>query len=114
VRYGLRARLIGAACAVVSISIVGCAKAPTCEVSPVELEELREDIAVLEKDLKAARDRAAQLTSELAAKKADLEVKRSRPDELRARLEQIRRGSGRIEKPKTAGGKTADGGKETS
>lgn len=113
-RYGLRARLIGATCAVVSISIVGCSKAPTCKVSPVELEELREDIALQEKDLKAARDRQQQLTNELAVKQADLESKRAKPDELRKRLEQVKRGSGRVEKPKTPDTKSGGSGKESS
>jgi septal ring factor EnvC (AmiA/AmiB activator) len=97
----------------VSICIIGCSPAPTCKVSPVELEELREDIAVVERDLKAARDRAQQLRDELAAKQADLESKRSRPEELRSRLEQIRRGSGKVDKSKTAG-KAGDSGKQSS
>jgi len=109
VRNGLRARLIGAACAVVSLSVIGCATAPTCQVSPVELEELREDIAVLQKDLKTATDRSAALSADLATKQADLAAKKSKPDELRRRVEEVRRGSGRVEK-KSAG----DGKKETS
>lgn len=78
--------------------VTGCAPAPTCKISPVELEELREDVAKLQKDLKDTRDREAQLTAELAAKKADLDSKRDKPDELRARLEQLKKGSGRTEK----------------
>ncbi len=113
-RYGLRARLIGAFCAVVSVSLVGCSTAPVCKVSPVELEELREDIAVQERDLKAARDRKQQLTGELATKQADLDSKRETPNELRKRLEQIKRGSGRAEKPKTPDAKTGGSGKESS
>jgi septal ring factor EnvC (AmiA/AmiB activator) len=79
----------------------GCSTAPTCKVSPVELEELREDIAGLQKDLKNARDREAQLTTDLATKKADLETKRGKPAELKAQLEQVKKGAGKTEKPKT-------------
>jgi chromosome segregation ATPase len=83
-------------------------------VSPVELEELREDVSVLQKDLKTARDRQQQLTTELAAKRADLESKRDKPDELRSRLEQLKRGSGRQEKPKNEEGKGGGSRKGTS
>lgn len=97
-----RRRLIGAACAVfLAMSLVGCSKTTTCQVSPVELEELREDIAVLQKDLKTAQDREAVLTADLAAKKADLETKKTKPPELRAQLEQVKKGAGKTEKPKT-------------
>jgi len=61
VRNGRRVRLTWAATVIISMCFFGCAKAPNCKVSPVELEELREDIAQLQKDLKTARDREAQL-----------------------------------------------------
>jgi chromosome segregation ATPase len=67
----------------------------------VELEELREDIAVLQKDLKTARDREAQLSADLAAKQADLATKKGKPAELRAQLDQVKKGAGKTEKPKT-------------
>ena len=111
-RTGRRVRLIGAACAVIGVSLVGCSKAPMCEVSPVELEELREDISVLQADLKRERERAAQLSADLAAKKADLAEKRSKPAELRAQLEQVKRGAGKTEKEKADEKKAA--GKGTS
>ena len=99
-RKGRRVPLTGAACAVILISIVGCSKTTTCKVSPVELEELREDIAGLQKDLKTARDRETQLTTDLATKKADLETKRGKPAEMRAQLEQVKKGAGKTEKAK--------------
>jgi len=76
-------------------------------VSPVELEELREDIAGLKKDLGNAKDREAKLTAELAAKQADLAAKRGKPDELRAQLEAVKKGAGKTEKPKEAPAKSA-------
>ncbi len=96
-RNVLRAWLVGAACAVCAM-VVGCGTAPTCNVSPVEIEELREDVATVQKNLATARERQDNLTKELAAKQADLESKKGKPDELRARLEALRKGSGRTDK----------------
>ena len=94
-----RTWLVGAVCAVSAVSI-GCSKPVTCEVSPVEIEELREDVAVVQKNLATARERKDNLAKELAVKEADLDSKKDKPAELRARLEELRRGSGRVEKPK--------------
>jgi len=104
VQKGRRVRLTWATCAIITISMcfVGCAKAPVCKVSPVELEELREDIAGLQKDLKNAKDREAALTTDLAAKQATLADRRTKPDSLRAQLEQVKKGVGKTEKPKDA------------
>ncbi|HKW14319.1 MAG TPA: hypothetical protein VJS69_07535, partial [Candidatus Krumholzibacteria bacterium] len=104
---GRRVRLTWAACTIISMCFVGCAKAPACKISPVELEELREDISVLKKDLKTAQDREAQLTADLAAKQADLATKRGKPDELRAQLEAVKKGAGKTEKAKDAPAKPA-------
>lgn len=104
-RNVLRAWLVGAAWAVCAM-VAGCGTAPTCDVSPVEIEELREDVATVQKNLASARERSDNLAKELATKQVELESKRSTPDELRARLEALRRGSGRVEKPKASGAKT--------
>ncbi|HEU4928675.1 MAG TPA: hypothetical protein VFU38_02510 [Candidatus Krumholzibacteria bacterium] len=87
--------------------LVGCGKPSTCNVSPVEIEELREDVAVVQKNLATARERSDNLAKELATKQADLDSKKAKPDELRARLEALRRGSGRNEKAKAADTKAA-------
>ncbi len=105
-RSVLRAWLIGVAC-VVSVMLVGCGKPTTCNVSPVEIEELREDIAAVQKNLASARERADNLAKELAAKQADLDSKKGKPDELRAQLEALRKGSGRNEKAKATETKAA-------
>lgn len=111
---GRRVRLTWAASVImISMCFFGCTKAVDCKVSPVELEELREDIGVLQKDLKTARDREAQLTADLAAKQADLAAKRGKPAELRAQLDQVKKGAGKTEKakeaPKTPAAKPAPG-----
>lgn len=104
-RNVLRAWLVGAACALSAVC-VGCGTAPTCNVSPVEIEELREDVATVNKNLATARERRDNLQKELATKEADLATKKGKPDELRARLEALRKGSGRLEKPKATDSKT--------
>ncbi len=110
---GRRVRLTWAASVIISMCFFGCTKAVDCKVSPVELEELREDIAQLQKDLKTARDRETQLTADLAAKQADLDSKRGKPAELRSQLDQVKKGAGKTEKgkdaPKTPAAKPAPG-----
>jgi hypothetical protein len=70
----------------------------TCNVSPIEIEELREDISIIDKDLAGVHERAQGLADDLAAKQADLDSKKDKPAELRRRLDLLKRGSGRIEK----------------
>ncbi|MDH3197418.1 MAG: hypothetical protein OEO21_04180 [Candidatus Krumholzibacteria bacterium] len=73
----------------------GCAQLPPCTISPVEIEETREDVKVLHKDLAEAKDRAQKLSAELAAKKAELDSKKDKPAEMRAKLKDLKKGSGR-------------------
>jgi chromosome segregation ATPase len=111
VRQRVRALLATATCVAVAMS-VGCSKVTSCNVSPVEIEELREDVSVLDKDLAGVHERAQALADELAAKQADLDSKKNKPEELRRRLDLLKRGSGRIEKKTTGkdskGAKTSD------
>jgi septal ring factor EnvC (AmiA/AmiB activator) len=74
---------------------LGCAKVPPCTISPIEIEETREDVKVLEKDLTEAKDRAQKLSAELAAKQAELDSKKDKPAEMRAKLKELKKGSGR-------------------
>jgi hypothetical protein len=79
---------------------LGCAKIPPCTVSPIEIEETREDVKILEKDLTSAKERARQLSEDLAKKKAELDGKKDKPGELRKKLEDLQKGSGRHESQK--------------
>jgi septal ring factor EnvC (AmiA/AmiB activator) len=81
-------------------AVFGCAKVPPCTVSPVEIEETREDVKILEKDLVSAKERAKQLSDELAKKKAELDSKKEKPGELRKKLDELEKGSGRHESQK--------------
>lgn len=73
----------------------GCAQIPPCTVSPIEIEETREGVKLLEKDLVQARAKAQELSDELAAKQAEFDSKKDKPEELRKRLEELKKGSGR-------------------
>ena len=91
----LRPLIAGLFC--VSAGVFGCAKVPPCTVSPVDIEETREDSKILEKDLLAARARAKELSTELASKKAEYDSKKDKPEELRKKLEELKKGSRRID-----------------
>jgi chromosome segregation ATPase len=88
-----------------SVFVGGCAQILPCTVSPVEIEETREDIQVLEKDLIAARDRARELGQELAAKQAELDSKKDKPAQLRKKVKELKKGSGRDDEDKKDEGK---------
>ncbi len=76
----------------------GCGSAPPCPVTPVNIEETREDVKVLERDLAAARERADKLQADLEEKKSELAGKKDKPAELRKKLDELKKGSGRFEK----------------
>jgi septal ring factor EnvC (AmiA/AmiB activator) len=79
----------------------GCSSAPPCPVTPIHIEETREDVKVLERDLASARDRADKLQAELDEKKARLDERKDKPDELRQKLEELKKGSGRADEEKS-------------
>jgi septal ring factor EnvC (AmiA/AmiB activator) len=79
---------------------LGCSAAPPCPVTPVNIEETREDVQVLERDLAATRERADELQTKLNAKKAELESKKDKPAELRKKLDELKKGSGRFDEKK--------------
>jgi chromosome segregation ATPase len=82
------------------VGSIGCAKLPPCTVSPIDIEESREDVKILDRDLVAARARAKQLSDDLAKKKAELDSKKDKPKELRKKLDDLKKGSGRDESQK--------------
>ena len=83
-----------------AVASYGCAEVPPCTVSPVEIEETREDSQILDKDLTDARKRAKSLSEELARKQAEYNSKKDKPKELRKKLDDLKKGSGRGEKKK--------------
>lgn len=105
-RQVFRAWLVGALCAA-AVASTGCSKVTSCGVSPVDIEELREDVANIDKDLATVQDRQKALEEELATKQADLDSKKDKPAELQSQLDLLKRGSGRFEKKKTTDKKDA-------
>jgi len=93
-------------------SLFGCAKVPPSSVSPVDIEETREDVKILEKDLIAARDRAKKLNAELAAREAEYAEKKDKPDELRKKLKELKKGSGRVDSNRRDKGKKDKDGED--
>jgi peptidoglycan hydrolase CwlO-like protein len=75
--------------------LVGCSKTAPCTVSPIEIEETREDVKVAEKKLADAKARAEKLRKKLAEKQAELAKKKDLPEKLRKKLEELKKGSGR-------------------
>ena len=108
-RTTIRQWVIGSACLFVA-GALGCAKVPPCTVSPINIEETREDVKILDRDLAAAKARARELSDELAQKKAELDSKKDKPAELRKKLDDLQKGSGRHESQK----KKDKDGKETA
>jgi chromosome segregation ATPase len=99
VRATIRRWVIGSAF-LFMVGPFGCAKVPPCTVSPIDIEETREDVQILDKDLASARTRAKQLSDELARKKAELDGKKDKPGELRKKLDELQKGSGRHDSQK--------------
>ena len=81
----------------IAAGAMGCAEIPPCTVSPVDIEETREEVKIVEKNLVEARSRASELREELARKRAELNAKKDKPPELRKKVEKLQKGSGRHE-----------------
>lgn|GEM_PF-2872270 len=94
----IRPLIVGLFCIVAGA--FGCARVPPCTVSPVDIEETREDVKIVEKDLATARDQAKKLSARLAARKAEYNAKKDKPPALRKKLDKLKKGSGRIERKK--------------
>lgn len=74
---------------------IGCSSAPPCTVSPIEIEETREDVKNLDKSLQEAKERVRTLQEKLAEKQKEYEAKKDKPAELRTKVEKLEKGSGR-------------------
>jgi hypothetical protein len=100
VRRTIRPTIAGLVILVSSAFAAGCSNVKPCTVSPIEIEETREHVGFLDKDLATARDRAKQLRDELAAKQAEFASKKDKPGELGKKVEELKKGSGRDEEKK--------------
>jgi peptidoglycan hydrolase CwlO-like protein len=75
--------------------IVGCSSAPPCTVSPIEIEETREDHKNLDKSLQEANGKAQDLQRQLTEKQKEHDSKKDEPAVLQKKLEELKKGSGR-------------------
>lgn len=74
---------------------IGCSSAPPCTVSPIEIEETREDMKTLDKNLQEAKERVESLQERLAKTRKEYDSKKDKPAELRKKVEELEKGSGR-------------------
>ncbi len=75
--------------------LAGCSSPPPCTVSPIEIEETREDTKTLDKSLAEAREKAKQLETKLREKRKEYNQKKDKPAELRKKVDELKKGSGR-------------------
>jgi len=75
--------------------VLGCSSAPPCTVSPIEIEETREDVKNLDESLQKAKEKMRGLQAKLDEKKKEYQAKKDKPAELRKKVEELKKGSGR-------------------
>jgi septal ring factor EnvC (AmiA/AmiB activator) len=73
----------------------GCGKAPVCQTSLVTLDETRLDAETYEQEAAETAKNIADLEKKLADKKNDIVQIKDKPAELKAKVDVIKRGSGR-------------------
>jgi peptidoglycan hydrolase CwlO-like protein len=74
---------------------IGCSSAPPCTVSPIEIEETREDVKSLDKSLQEAKERVQTLQEKFAEKQKEYDSKKDKPAEIRKKVAELQKGSGR-------------------
>lgn len=88
-------RRFGLSILVALLFVLGCSRVPPCTVSPIEIEETREDVKVIQKNLDKAKQKEKELKEKLEQKKKELAKKKPLPEQLRKKLEKLKKGSGR-------------------
>jgi peptidoglycan hydrolase CwlO-like protein len=74
---------------------IGCSSAPPCTVSPIEIEETREDVKSLDASLEQAKERVRSLQDKLSEKQKEYETKKDKPADLKKKVGELEKGSGR-------------------
>lgn len=88
---GLLALLLLAA----AVAVGGCGKTPVCQTSLVTLDETRLDAETYEQEAAETAKNAAELQKKLTDRKADIDAVKEKPAELRKKVEDLKKGSGR-------------------
>lgn len=86
---------LGVSCLLLCIGVVGCGPKPPCEVMPTEVKTAQDACDAATDELDDARETRAGLEAEVAEMNAEIRELEGQPDELAARLHELRKGSGR-------------------
>jgi septal ring factor EnvC (AmiA/AmiB activator) len=73
----------------------GCGEAPPCQTSLVTLDETRLDAETYEQEAAETGKTKADLEKKLADKKGEIEQVKAKPTELKKKVHDLRKGSGR-------------------
>lgn len=73
----------------------GCGEAPPCQTSLVTLDETRLDAETYEQEAAETAKNLAELEKRLADKKSEIEKVKDKPAELRKKVDDLKKGSGR-------------------
>ena len=76
---------------------LGCAVPMTCQVTPVNIEEIRSDIRDLDGEIAEKRTALSKLEAEIAELEASLKERQGRIPLTRAELDSLKKASGRTE-----------------
>lgn len=91
-RFWVVAAVVGAFLLIVA---AGCGPKPPCPVGPEVVNKAQHDTQKVESDLAAATAEREKLQKELSDKQAQLDQLKGKPEELRKKLEALKKGSGR-------------------
>ena len=73
----------------------GCGQAPPCQTSLVTLDETRLDAETYEQEAAETAKNVADLEKKLSLKKNDIEQVNAKPAELKKKVHDLKKGSGR-------------------
>ena len=86
---------VGVVLLVVAAAMVGCGPKPPCEVSPTQVDLAKDSCTKAQADLEGARQERSALEAELTRVRTEIAELETKPAELGARLEELKKGSGR-------------------
>jgi peptidoglycan hydrolase CwlO-like protein len=87
--------VVAVVCALLVLMTVGCGPKPPCPVGPEVVKQAQSKTAGAESSLAEATAERERLERELSEKQANLEQLKGKPEELKKKLEVLKKGSGR-------------------
>ncbi|MBN1164546.1 MAG: hypothetical protein JXB45_08205 [Candidatus Krumholzibacteriota bacterium] len=73
----------------------GCGEAPPCDTGLITLDETRLDAETYEQEMAETGERVADLQTRLAKKNKEIELIKDKPAEIRKKVNELKKGSGR-------------------